>query len=312
MKNLLISLNVVLPLFLMMATGYIAAKAKAFSPELVSKMNGTVFRIFMPSLLFRQIYTLDLEKDINPGLIAFALISLGLIILISLIIVPRAERDRKKAGAVIQALYRGNFILFGLAISTAVYGDRATGSTAVLMAIVTPIFNAVSVVILDYFRAAKPDLKEVFIDVIKTPCIIASILAAVLLALGVKLPETVMGVVTDVGNVTTPLALILLGATFTVKGLFEYKKHITAVCALKLFIIPAAVLGVAALLGFRNESLVAILSMTATPIAVSSFTVAEIMNSDGELAAQLVISTSAVSVVSIFLLVFTLKSLALI
>jgi len=311
-ENFLTSLKVVTPLILMMVTGYISKRAKILDSDLVRKINNLVFRIFLPALLFRQIYALDPGKDINLYFIAYSMSSLAVVIILSFFIVPIYEKDRKKAGVVIQALYRGNFILFGFAISYSLYGESAMGPTSVLVALCVPIFNIVSVVILGYFRQSKPNLKGAFLDVIKTPCVIAAIAAALGLVLGVEIPETFMGALQDVGNVTMPLALILTGATFTIKGFVRYRTHILLVSLLKLLIIPVVVLGAGAILGFRNESLVALLSMMATPIAVSAVPTAEMMGSDGELSAQLTIATSALCVVTLFLLILGLKSFSLI
>ena len=67
-----------------------------------------------------------------------------------------------------------------------------------------------------------------------------------------------------------------------------------------------------ALLGFRAETLVPILIYFGAPTAVSSFPMAQQMDGDGELAASLVVFTSALSILTIFLWVFALKTLSLI
>ena len=66
------------------------------------------------------------------------------------------------------------------------------------------------------------------------------------------------------------------------------------------------------LLGFRAETLVPILIYFGAPTAVSSFPMAQQMDGDGDLAAALVVFTSALAIVSIFLWVFVLKTFALI
>ena len=52
--------------------------------------------------------------------------------------------------------------------------------------------------------------------------------------------------------------------------------------------------------------------MLASPVAVSSYTMALEMKGDGELAGALVVFTSAFSILTMFLFIFTLKSLGLI
>lgn len=312
MSELKISLDVVFPLFMLMAVGYAAARGGILDGTLVNGINRTIFYIFMPTLLFMQIYTIDLERGADARLLIFAYACLAVIITAGWLIVPRVVKDAKKRGVVIQALFRGNFIMFGFAVSDALYGPRGAGTTALLMASVTPLSSALAVISLQYFSSSKPQVGKVFKEVAKSPFILASILAGLLLLTGVKLPANVMGVLEDVGGVASPLAIILLGATFTAKGLGEYARALAAVCSLRLFIIPGAALTAAALLGFRGEALVALLAMTSTPVAVTSFPTAEILGADGKFAAQIVIATSALSVLSIFLIVFVLKTMGLV
>ena len=75
----------------------------------------------------------------------------------------------------------------------------------------------------------------------------------------------------------------------------------------KLIVYPAMAVGVAILLGFRNEQLAVILAMSASPTAVSSYTMAQQMDGDGPLAGQLVVFTTLFSILTVFLWIFGLK-----
>ena len=66
------------------------------------------------------------------------------------------------------------------------------------------------------------------------------------------------------------------------------------------------------LLGFRNETLVPVMIMFGAPTAVASFTMAQQMEGDGELAAELVVFTSGFAILTIFFWVFVLKQLGFI
>jgi len=312
LENLIASAQVVLPLLMMMLIGLAAGKCGLLTKDVVQAMNRTLFYIFLPATVFRQIYSLDLKRQMDVKLMLFAVVVILLIIGLSIWLVPRFEKDPPRAGSVAQGLFRGNFIIFGIALSQAVYGERALGLSTLIVTAVNPITNAMAVVCFDVLRAAKTNIKAVLLDIIKTPTIIASLSALSMVLLGIKIPKIVLDVIGDVSAVATPLALILLGATFTASNLVKYRTEIFWVCLLKLFLIPVLVIAAAALLGFRNEAMVAIFAMIAPPIASSSFPVASAMGGDGDLAGQLLIATSVLSVFSIFLLVFFMRTLALI
>ena len=80
--------------------------------------------------------------------------------------------------------------------------------------------------------------------------------------------------------------------------------------SVKLVIFPAAFLGVALLMGFRGVDLAVLLTLFGSPIAVSSFTMAQQMGGDDQLAGQLVIFSSVLSIGTIFLLIWGLKYFA--
>ena len=143
----------------------------------------------------------------------------------------------------------------------------------------------------------------------KNPLIIASVLGVGMYLLKIELPYTIEKTVVDIGKVATPLALIALGGGFAfhkVKG--DIKQLMVSVVG-KLVISPLFMVTAAVLLGFRNEVLVPILLMSGAPTAVSSYTMAEQMGGDGELAGEIVVFTTGISIATIFVWVFVLKQL---
>ena len=80
----------------------------------------------------------------------------------------------------------------------------------------------------------------------------------------------------------------------------------------KLVICPLLMVTLGAMLGLRAENLVPVLIFFGAPTAVSSYPMAQQMDGDGELAASLVVFTSALSILTIFIWVFVLKTMALI
>ena len=80
----------------------------------------------------------------------------------------------------------------------------------------------------------------------------------------------------------------------------------------RLIVMPLIFLTIAILLGFRGEELIALMVMLAAPPAVSSFTMAQQMEGDSELAGGLVVFGSLFAVLTMFVWIFALKSLMLI
>ncbi|WP_297427272.1 AEC family transporter [Clostridium sp.] len=72
-------------------------------------------------------------------------------------------------------------------------------------------------------------------------------------------------------------------------------------------LVPGIFWPIAINVGFRNIEIAVIIILLISPTATSSFVMAEQMGGDGELADQLVIFTSAFSIITMFLRIFFIK-----
>lgn len=307
MENLIISFNVVLPLFFAMALGYTLKRFGMYDAVTLKTINKLVFKVFLPIYLFYSIYSTDLSVAFNPKVMIFAVLSILIWFLLLMIIVPLFEKDNAKRGVMVQAMFRSNFVLFGLPVAISLCGEDRIGITSLLMGIVIPIYNVLAVITLEVFRGGKPSIKKIVTGIVKNPLIIASVLGVMFYLLKIDLPYAVEKTVIDFGKVATPLALMALGGEFRFSKVKGDIKQLMVSVAGKLIISPLFIVTAGILLGFRNEFLVPILLMSGAPTAVSSYTMAQQMGGDGELAGEIVVFTTGVSIFTIFIWVFVLK-----
>ncbi len=75
-----------------------------------------------------------------------------------MICIPRIEKENAKRGVMIQAMSRSNFILFGIPVANALYGEGSLGEATILVSFVVPLINVLSVVALEVFRNKKIDI----------------------------------------------------------------------------------------------------------------------------------------------------------
>lgn len=309
MENLIISLNVVLPLFLSISLGYALKKLGMYDGVTLQTINKLVFKVFLPIYLFYSIYSADLSAAFEPKAMLFSVVAILIWFLLLMVVVPLFEKTNAKRGVMVQAMFRSNFVLFGLPVAISLCGEDKIGTTSLLMGVVVPIFNVLAVITLEVFRGGKPSVKKMLIGIATNPLIIASVLGVTFYLLKIELPYSLEKTVVDFGKIATPLALMALGGEFRfskVKG--DIKQLIVSVAG-KLIISPLFMVTAAILLGFRNEILVPILLMAGAPTAVSSYTMAQQMGGDGELAGEIVVFTTGISIITIFIWVFVLKQL---
>ena len=312
MENLILSFNIVLPIFLILSLGYLLKKLKILDELTTKNMNSVNFKVFLPLLLFYNVYKTDLSVVFNPKLLIFSIISVILVFLLLFIIIPLLEKDNRKRGVIIQGIFRSNFVIFGVPVCEALFGQNATGVASMLIAIVVPLFNFLAVICLEIYRGGNINFKKIIKGIITNPLIIASIIGLFFIYFKIKLPTPIEKTINDISKIATPLAFILLGSSFTFSAFSLYIKQLSITILGKLIIVPGIVLYIAALLGFRNIELTCLLSVFASPTAVSSYTMAEQMDGDSILAGQIVVLTSIISIITVFLWIFILKQFHLI
>ena len=309
MENLMLSANAVLPMFMLLAAGFLSQKAGVLTREDVPRFNKVAFRIFLPCLLFYNIYCSDLSAAVKPGLIIYAVCGVLLVFAAAYLSVQHLVRREDWKGVIAQGIFRSNFVIMGIPIAQALVGADQLGAVTVLIAVVVPLFNFLSVYVLERFRGGNVNVRKVLLEVAKNPLIISSLLGILCQLLGIRLPHLLEQTVSSLSVIARPLQLFLLGAFFRFDGLGRYLKPLPAVTTVKLFVTPALLLGTAALLGIRGGDFVGLIGIFASPTAVNSFTMVQQMDcGDAELAGDIVVMTSAVSILSFFLWILIFKN----
>lgn len=312
MDNLILSFNVVLPIFLCILLGYFLRRIHMVDTPSLNVMNKLCFKVFLPIYLFNNIATTNLAAAFNGKLLATAYLGVTAQFILLMLLIPRLEKENPRRGVLIQAMFRSNFALFGLPLALSLCGTEKVGPTSILVGFTVPLFNILAVVSLESFRGGKPSVKKMAKGIATNPLIIASLIGILFNLLDFSLPSAVQKSVNDLGGVATPLSLVALGGSFTVSKVKEYKKQLTIGVLGRLVFSPLLMVGVGILLGFRNELLIPLLIMSGAPTAVSSFPMAQQMDGDGELAAGLVVFTSGLAILSMFLWIFVLKQIGMI
>lgn len=311
MENLILSLNVVLPLFLLMAAGYVAKQLKLYDMNSHAVMNKLVFKLFLPVLLFKNIYQTSLDTEIDGRVFLFTVISVLVMFGLLFAVIPLLEKENRRRGVLVQGIGRSNFVLFGMPMAELLCGGEMA-TTSLLIAVVIPMFNILSVIALETFRGGRVQIRKILVGIAKNPLIISSLLGLVMLASGLRFPEPVDTAISDLSSIATPLALFLLGGAMEFSRVGANLRPLILGVTGKLIVMPAIFITAAVLCGFRDIELASLMVLFMAPSAVSSYTMAQQMDADGELAGQQVVFTTAFSILTIFLIVLIMKTLGLI
>lgn len=309
MQSLIISLNAVLPMFITLAIGYFLKGRGFFTDDALTQINKLVFRLLLPLQIFKSVFRADLGEVVNPRyLLTNAALALGTFAVMA-VFVARFVRVPQKRGALLQGMYRGNLALIGMSLAEALFGAEQTGTMAVLIAVLVPIYNVLAVITLESARGGKADPGKIAKGVATNPLIIACLLGLAANLAGLTLPVPAESVLNNLSSCATPIALIVLGASFHIEKVSEDKAYIVLGVATKLVLLPLVAVGIGAALGFRGVELGTMAVVFCSPVAVSSFPMAQQMGADADLAASLVVFSGMFSCFTIFLFVFSLLQL---
>lgn len=312
MENIIFSANIVLPLLVVMLAGNLTKRVGLLSEDTITAGNDLVFKVFLSTLVFCNIYSSDFANLQAVNLFAYIGIMIILSFILSTIFAIVFEKDNKRRGVIVQGLSRTNYAMLGIPLLGLIFEGQDVGLGSLLVAVVIPLYSIFTVAVLTYFGSKNANFKTIFKSICKNPLIIGSFFGLTFAILGIKIPAFLYSGLVQVGSIATPLALFLLGATFEMKAIKNVARPLIAVVIGRLLVIPAIVISIGAMLGFRGVELGCIMITFAAPTAATSYTMAVQMGGDGELASTIVIFTSALCMFSLFLFILALKTMALI
>lgn len=323
-NSFVFAINAVSPILLTVIVGYILKKVGLLSQDLAKSINKLVFRVFLPVMLFNNIYKISDLGSFRPGYIIYSLVAIAVIFALCLVFVIFFTKDPKKRAALLQGSFRANYALIGIPLAEALFGAEGVAVASILSAFTIPTFNIFAVISLSIFRDGneKPGVKKILLGIVKNPLIqgvaagaVALLIRAIFVNMGIEFRltdiEPAYKVITWLTNLATPLSLLVLGAQFEFSAVAGLKREIISGVVIRNVLIPLFGLGVAYLFckSFGGAEFAALVAVFATPIAVSSVPMAQEMGADATLAGQLVVWSTIASTFSVFFSSLILHSL---
>ncbi len=279
-----------------------------------AKMNKFVFLVPLPVLLFEQLATVDFSEVWDIKFILFCFVVTAISITISTLI-SLLWKDRSIKGEFIQATYRSSAALLGIAFIQNIYGTAGMAPLMIIGSV--PLYNIMAVVVLSVFKPGnnsfdKALVKKTLKGIATNPIIIGIVAGFVWSALKLPMPSILHKTVSSIGATATPMGLMSMGATFEMKKATSKMKPTLVAVFMKLVGFCAIFLPMAALLGFRNEEMIAILVMLGSATTVSCFVMARNMGHEGTLSSGVIMMTTLLSAFTLTMWLDVLRSFGLV
>lgn len=306
--------NIVAPIFFILFLGYLLRRLRLIDEAFVATGSKLVFVITLPALVFMSIARMDFHAVFNPEQMGFVLV--GILLSFGLIwwLAARWIKAPEDLGVFIQGSFRSNYGIIGLAVSFNLFGDAGLAQASLLLALVIPMFNVLSILCLSVpmQRGESMKLSSTLLEVLKNPLILAVVFALPVSWFGVQLPQVVAKTGTYFANLTLPLALLTIGASLNLKSLHDTSAQAFWATALKLVIIPLVLTLGAWLYGFGGQDLAILMVLFGCPTAAASFVMAKAMGGNAQLAANIVLTTTLGSVLTLSGGIYLLRLLGVI
>ncbi len=312
LESFQVAFNAVMPLLLLLGVGWAAVRSGVTDRAFMNRLNTLNFKLFFPFLMFKNVYGAEPENLPTTALMITGAVSLLVLVALLMIVVPRIVKENPRRGTIIQAIFRSNFIIYGIPLTTFVFGDGKASVCGIMVMIMVSMFNILSVVVLEYYRdGGKVRPGPLLLGIVKNPLLQGCVAGLLCYLLGIKLPVFLKEPVFALGSMASTLALVVLGANLQFAELKKNGRTITTVLLVRLLLLPLVMVPLGWLIGLRGVELFLILMIYGTPVATASYPMAQNMGGDGQLAGQLVFVSTVASLGTIFLFIFTMSQLGL-
>ena len=312
-ENVLFSLNSTLPLFFVMVLGYMLYQKKFLSDGFVAGANKFVFYVALPVQLFRDLGSTDVRATFDGAYVLFCFaVTLGSILTLWAL-AKLCLKNKSLVGEFVQVCYRSSAAILGSAFLQSIYGDASMSSLMILGSV--PLYNVMAVVILTLespdaaqtgSMAAK--LKKSIRGIVTNPILLGIAAGFAWSLLGLPMPAMLNKTLSNVAGLTSPLALLVIGAGFKGRKALGYLRPTAAATVVKLMLLPALFLPLAVHFGFTDEKLVALLVMLGSISTPACYVMAKQMGHEGVLTGSVCVTTTLFSAFSLTFWLFVLRS----
>lgn len=143
----------------------------------------------------------------------------------------------------------------------------------------------------------KQELKQTFLN----PSVLAVGIGLIIMTLNLQLPNSLVTSIKNIGNITGPLSMLIIGVILSKAKIGNYTKDWTlyygAIC--KLLLIPIIVYLISLLTGQSSKAINSVIIMTAMPASAMTSIFAQNYNRETDYAAVIVSLTTLFSILSI-------------
>ena len=312
-ESLIFSLNSTMPLFFIMLLGYLLHRKNFLTDDFVAMANKFVFNVALPVQLFRDLATMDVRASFDAKYVLFCAAVTTASILVIWALAKLFLKEKHIVGEFVQACYRSSAAILGAAFIQNIYGTSGMSGLMILGSV--PLYNIFAVVILtlespalDVKSGMGEKIKKSLKGIVTNPILLGIAAGFVWSLLRLPMPTMANKTLSSLAGMTSPLALLAIGAGFKGREALGYLKPTAVATVTKLVILPAIFLPMAVHFGFTDQKLVALLVMLGSVTTPAGYVMAKQMGHEGTLTGSVCVTTTVFSALTLTFWVFWARS----
>ena len=304
-------INIVLPVFSVIALGWLLRRIGLIDSTFLKQTNRLVYYVCLPLLLFYKIGSADFFANFNGRLIVGSIIAISVTFIASYGYSVFRDYPNNARGVFSQGAFRGNLAYMGLAITLNAYGETGLTKAGILMGFLVPFLNLYAIFALLWphrgdgeQRGASFWLRQIILN----PLIIASFLGITWSFLDLPTPLVFERSLKIATGMTLPLALLAIGGGFSVERLRGDLVKAALASAIKIIWLPILAAALLVSMGVEGMDLGIGVLIAGTPAATANYIMADQLKGDAELAGTIVMLSTLLSALTYTIALLILRS----
>ncbi len=273
-----------LPVILLIATGYVAGKQSWIRASAKNDYSNIIFFLLLPPLLFRTMAQTHPEHLQWLPVLAY----LGSMVILFAMVLAWTGVNQRGAILGLAATY-GNTVMIGIALIGFAYGEAGQAVLFSLLSVHAIIMLTTATLLLEWLKlkakksnhatSGKPHEQahpaavalQALRGALLQPTTWPILLGLAFSQTGLALPVVIDRPLQLLGQAFSPLALVLVGLTLSVTQFGDHIKPALGLSFLKNFVQPMLVLGLGLLLGLHGMPLTVMVVAASLPMGANVF-----------------------------------------
>ncbi|BCL63112.1 transporter [Desulfomarina profundi] len=295
-------ITTITPIFIIILLGWAARKKGFITSDFLRPANQLVYYLSIPAMIFNSISKASFQEQFDVRLLFLTLLAASIIYVSTHLLTGILKMTPDRAGTFVQSCGHGNLGYIGLPIALYYLGDSGLAKAGIICGFLMILQNLMSVIILQLHSEKEfHGYKFILIKLCKNPVIISAMAGIAVSALALPVPGILSSSFTILGGLAPPMALLLIGASISMKLIKEYLRPTLGAAVIKLLFLPALGLVFFRLTGLTSEEFLPALILLCSPTATLAYVMAKEMQGDAEFAVATVSASTLFSSVTFVL-----------